>query len=90
MTTADLAALSEHNALQINAMNVAAGSVVKALIMELGRGNNKAYIRLQNPVPRGHAVDYEFVEGDRGEIAKVGRALGFKLVTDSRLEVRDA
>jgi hypothetical protein len=90
MTSADSNALFEHNAQQINVMNVAAGAVVKALIMELARGNKKAYIRLRNPAPRGHIVEYDFVEGDRGEIAKVGKFLGFKRVTDSQLEVHDA
>lgn len=85
---ADLDALFEHNIQQINLMNVAAGSMVKGLIMELARGTRNTHIRLRDPVARGHEVSYDFVSGDRELVGRIGRALGFARVTDDRLEVR--
>jgi hypothetical protein len=84
----DLDALFEHNIQQINLMNVAAGSMVKGLIMELARGTRNTYIRLRDPVIRGHDVSYEFVSGNRDLVGRIGRALGFARVSDDRLEVR--
>jgi hypothetical protein len=90
MTEEEVDQLFEHNVQQINQMNVSAGSMVKGLLMELERGDRKTYIRLTNPVPNGHAVDYEFVQGDKSLVGKIARALGFKTVTETRLEVRSA
>ena len=81
-------ALFEHNVQQIDLMNVAAGSMVKGLIMELERGGRNTFIRLRDAVPKGHEVSYDFVRGDRTLVGKVGRALGFAKVTEDRLEVR--
>ena len=90
MTDNELDQLFEHNIQQINKMNVAAGSMVKGLIKELERGERRTYIKLSNPVTGGHAVDYEIVQGDRTLVARIARALGFKTVTESRLDVRSA
>lgn len=79
--------LFESNIQQINIMNVAAGSMVKGLLMELERDTRNTYIRLHDAVPNGHAVSYDFVQGDAGLVFRVARALGFKEVTESRLEV---
>lgn len=87
MTDQEIEALFEHNAQQIDQMNVSAGSVVSALISELERNGRNTYIRLRNPAPRGHTVNYEFVQGGKALIARAARALGFKSVTDSQLEV---
>jgi hypothetical protein len=81
-------ALFEHNIQQINLMRVAAGSMVKGLIMELERAGRDTYIRLRDPVPNGHAVSYDFVRGDRSLVGRIGRSLGFAKVTEDRLEVR--
>ncbi|MDQ3698666.1 MAG: N-acetylmuramoyl-L-alanine amidase [Gemmatimonadota bacterium] len=83
-------ALFQHNVQQINRMNVAAGSMVKGLVMELERNGRATYIRLTNPAGGGHTVDYSVVQGDRSLVGRIARALGFKSVTDSRLEVRSA
>lgn len=90
MATETLDQLFEHNIQQLDQMNVAAGSMVKGLLLELERGDRKTYIRLRNPAPGGHTVDYEFVQGDRSLVGRIARALGFKSVTDSRLEVLSA
>lgn len=88
MTDQEIEQLFNQNVEQINQMNVAAGSMVKGLIMELERGARKTYIRLGKPTPGGHRVEYEFVQGDRTLVGRVARALGFKTVTESVLEVR--
>lgn len=81
-------ALFAHNLEQIDQMNVAAGSMVKGLIMELERGSRDTFIRLRDPDVGGHGVSYDFMKGDPGLVGRIGRALGFALVTDHRLEVR--
>ena len=90
MTSEDIDKLFEHNVQQINVMNIVAGSMVKGLIMELERGDRNTYIKLENPTPGGHTVDYTFIEGDKTLVGRIARALGFQTVTDSRLEVRSA
>ena len=87
MTDQEIEALFVHNAKQINEMDVSAGSVVSALISELERNGRNTYIKLRNPAAKGHMVKYDFVEGDKTLIPRAGKALGFKNVTDSLLEV---
>jgi len=82
------AALFAANARRLNRMDVAAGSLVKALLMELERRD--VYLALATPAPDGHAVDYAVVRGDPQRVARIARALGFERVTDRRLEVRRA
>ena len=84
----DLEQLFQKNMAVLNTMNVAAGSMVKGLIMELQRNNRATYIRLQNPVAGGHAVGYEMVKGDPKLVERIANALGFNAVTPTRLEVR--
>ena len=81
--------LFEHNVQELNKMNVAAGSMVKNLIMELERKNRNTYIKLRDAEPNGHVVFYDFIEGDKDMVRRVGIALGFKSFTDSKLEVRN-
>ena len=90
MNREEIDELFQHNVRQIEQMNVAAGSVVKGLIIELERKNRGTYIRLRNAAPGGHTVEYDFVSGDRSLVGRVARALGFQSVTDSLLEVRGA
>ena len=69
-------------------MDVAAGSLVKALLLELER--RRTYLTLAEPEPGAHAIGYEIREGDSGDVSRVARALGFGLCTKTLLEVRDA
>ena len=87
LTESDKDQLFEANVQQINVMNVAAGSMVKGLIMELERDGRNTYIKLHDAVANGHAVNYDSVQGEKGLVFRIGRALGFKEVTESRLEV---
>ncbi len=82
--------LFQDNVVEINKMNVAAGSMVKGLIMELKRGDRNTYIKLRDAEENGHVVYYDFVQGDKSLVSKIAKALGFKSVTESRLEVRHA
>ncbi len=90
MTSEALDQLFTQNVQLLNQMNVAAGSVVKGLLLELERSDRKTYIRLKDPAPGGHTIAYEFVQGDRSLVGRLARALGFKAVTDSTLEVSGA
>lgn len=88
LDTRDVEVLFESNVQEIHRMSVAAGSMVKGLIMELERAGRNTFIRLHGAAAGGHTVDYEFLQGDRSLVGRIGRALGFALVTDTRLEVR--
>ncbi len=90
LTEPEIEELFRANMQELNKMYVPAGSMVKGLLMELERGERNTYIRLRDAVPNGHVVYYDFVQGDRKLVYQIGRALGFKEVTDSKLEVRNA
>lgn len=77
------------NAEQRNEMEIGAGSLVGALIDELVK-NAETYIRLENPEPDGYTCNYTLVQGKQNFIAPIGIALGFKKVTDKKLEVHNA
>lgn len=90
MTHEEINELFSHNVGEINRMFIPAGSMVKGLIMELERKNRNTYIKLRDAESDGHIVFYDFVEGDKELVKKVGRALGFKQVTSDKLEVNNA
>ncbi|NUO82390.1 hypothetical protein HUU05_20130 [candidate division KSB1 bacterium] len=90
LTEAEKEQLFQANVEQINLMSIPAGSMVKGLLMELERNNRNTYIRLRDAEPSGHVVFYDFVEGDRTLVGRIARALGFKSVTDTKLEIRRA
>ncbi|PKD44270.1 N-acetylmuramoyl-L-alanine amidase [Rhodohalobacter barkolensis] len=89
MSESEIDNLFEENAKELNKMNVSAGSMVKGLIQELERDNRGTYIRLRDAVKNGHQISYDFVEGNKSLVKKIGTALGFKKVTDNKLEVRN-
>ncbi|HWP38188.1 MAG TPA: N-acetylmuramoyl-L-alanine amidase [Gemmatimonadales bacterium] len=84
----DVEALFAGNARRLDRLNVAAGSLVKALLMELQRRD--VHVKLKTPLPGTHTIEYDVVRGDRAEVARLGRALGFTRVTERELEVRHA
>ena len=67
---------------------MAAGSMVKGLIMELERRDT--YIRLFNPAPGGHMVEYDLVQGIKNLVVWLANAMGFRAATQSLLQVRNA
>ena len=77
------------NTEQRNEMEIGAGSLVGALIDELIK-NAETYIRVENPEQDGYTCSYILVQGKQDFIAPIGMALGFKSVTDSKLEVHNA
>ncbi len=88
MSEDELNDLFIHNATEINKLKIAAGGMVKSLIMELKRRNT--YIKLHDAVKKGHKVNYVFIEGEKDLVSRIARALGFKRVTKTVLEVRNA
>ena len=68
-------------------MDVAAGSLVKTLLMELER--RKVFLKLGTAAPGGHTIEYTVTQGDADEVTRVANALGFEHVTDRLLQVRD-
>jgi hypothetical protein len=88
LTSREIESLFEENARRIDAMDVAAGSLVKALLMELER--RRTYVRLAEPAPGAHVIGYEMAQGDCSTVLRVASALGFARVSDRLLEVRDA
>ncbi len=85
LTSRAITELFEDNVGLIDRMDVAAGSLVKALLMELER--RRTYLRLQEPDDGAHAIGYEVVQGDRRAVQRLARALGFARATDTVMEV---
>ena len=85
LTESELERLFESNAEQIAALSVAAGSLVKGLIMELERRDT--YIRLFYAERGGHRVEYEFLTGKQDLVKGLATAFGFERVTGSLLQV---
>ena len=88
LTSHEVERLFRDNVDQLVVLAPAAGSLVKALLMELERRGT--YVRLHDPAPDGHAVGWTFVQGDRRAVGRLARALGFAAVTDRTLEVHHA
>jgi hypothetical protein len=85
----NLEKLFQNNIQQINILNVAAGSMVKGLIMELERGERNTHINLKNAQLDGHSVNYDFLTGDPGLVYRIANAFGFKSVTSDSLVVNN-
>ena len=88
LTSPEVERLFRDNVEQLAVLAPAAGSLVKALLMELER--RRTYLRLHDPVPDGHTIGWTLVRGDRAAVGRLARALGFAAVTDETLEVRHA
>jgi hypothetical protein len=85
LTSEETNSLFFRNSHRLDRMDVAAASLVKDLLMELERRN--VYLELETPPTGSHAIDYYLLEGDRAVVQRIARALGFKQVTDTELEV---
>lgn len=90
MTEEEITALFNQNMMELNKMDVAAGSMVKGLVMELERKNRSTYIRLHDAEDDGHIIFYNFLEGKKDLVMRIAGALGFKEATDNKLEVHHA
>lgn len=80
--------LFEDNIQQINKMDVASGSMIKQVILELEQENT--FIQLSNAVENGHSVNYNVLEGKKELIYDFANFLGFAKVTDNLMEVINA
>jgi hypothetical protein len=87
MTEEEKDKLFENNVQEINKMNIAAGSMVKGLIMALDDKNRNTYIKLRDAVSNGHIVSYDFVAGNSQLVFDAANSQGFKKVTENLLEV---
>jgi hypothetical protein len=88
LTSQALETLFAENMKQVDALDPAAGSLVKGLLMELQRRG--VYLRLVDPAPAGHEIGYEYLQGDQSQVTRIARALGFRSSTADRLVVCDA
>ncbi len=88
MTPAQIEQLFIENTNELNKLNIASGSMIKALIQGIA-SNGNIYIRLTNATEGGHKVSYTYIEGEQSKIAKVAKALGL-IVTNTTLEARHA
>ena len=88
LTVVERDALFTSNARRLDRMDTAAGSLVKNLLMELER--RRTYLELDTPQTGSHKIDYDMLEGDRDKLVRIAKALGFKRITETELEVADA
>lgn len=88
LTVEEIDALFDRNARRIDRLDVAAGSLVKHLLMELERRDT--YVELDTPEPGAHDVGYALAEGRREIVEALAKRLGFARVTDAELEVKEA
>jgi len=88
LTSHEVESLFRDNVEQLAVLDPAAGSLVKALLMELER--RRTFVRLHDPTPDGHTIGFTLVQGDRRAVGRLATALGFAAVTDRTLEVRHA
>lgn len=83
--------LFEANMVQLNRLNVKAGSAVKAVLMA-AEANGPVYVRLLNP--SGDSIEYDVVEGNRDVLERVGNSLGVtitptQIVVETKSKVQD-
>ena len=85
LTSRAIEALFSKNVVQINGMDVAAGSLVKAFVMELER--RRTYLQLDAPTPAGYGIPFELLQGDSREVARLAKALGIAEASKNMLRV---
>ncbi len=78
MNTQQVEQLFGKNMMEINKMNIASGSMVKAFLQAL-ESNGLVYIELSKAVPDGHKVEYVHKEGDKTLLIQIASALGLVL-----------
>jgi hypothetical protein len=80
--------LNKVNLEQIDKLHPGAFYMVKSLLWECQRKERDTFLKLHDAEPDGHVVHYEVVRGDPQLVVRLAKALGFKNVTESVLEVR--
>jgi hypothetical protein len=87
LSVEEIEALFERNARRIDRMDVAAGSAVKNLLMELERRD--MYLELDTPEPGAHEVEYDIAWAKQEIVQALANKLGFASAAGGKLEVTD-
>ncbi len=88
MTPHDVEKLFVDNVNQLNKLDIASASMLKALIQAL-EDNGNVYIRLEGAEAGGHTVSFSYVAGNQAMIKVFATALGVVVAGDT-LEVNHA
>lgn len=86
MNTQQIEKLFGENMMEVNKMNIASGSMIKALLQAL-ESNGLVYIELSNAEPEGHKVKYIHKEGDKTLLIQIASALGL-VISNNTLETQ--
>jgi hypothetical protein len=84
MNTQQVEKLFGENMMEVNKMNVASGSMIKAFLQAL-ESNGLVFIELSDAVPGGHKVSYKHKEGDKSLLITIASALGL-VITNTTVE----
>ncbi len=84
MNTQQIEKLFGENMMEVNKMNIASGSMIKALLQAL-ESNGLVYIELSNAESEGYKVNYCHIEGDKTLLIEITSALGL-LISNNTLE----
>jgi hypothetical protein len=79
MTSQEIDLIFIENINQLNKLNIASASMLKALIQAL-EANCNVYIRLERAEVGGHSVAFSYVAGDPSMIEKIASALGVAVI----------
>ena len=82
MTSQEIEQLFDHNMAVLNTLNIASGSMFKALIMAL-LDNDETYIRLNRVASSGHRLTYTLESGDGVLVTEIASALGITVQGDN-------
>lgn len=82
MNTQQVEKLFSHNMMELNKMNIASGSMIKAFLQAL-ESNGLVYIELSEAIPEGHKVNYTHLEGDKALLIQIASALGLVISNNS-------
>jgi hypothetical protein len=88
MSPQDIEELFIGNMNQLNILDIASASMLKALVQAL-EDNGNVYIHLEGAVAGGHAVSFSYVAGNQAMIEVFATALGVVVAGDT-LEVNHA
>ncbi len=84
MNTQQIEKLFGENMMEINKMDIASGSMMKAFLQAL-ESNGLVFIELSGAVLDGHKVSYVHKEGDKSLLITIASALGL-VITNTTVE----
>ncbi len=86
MNTQQIERLFGENMMEVNKMDIASGSMIKAFLQAL-ESNGLVYIKLSDAVLDGHKVSYVHKEGDKSLLITIASALGL-VITNTTVETQ--